>query len=278
MSEVIKETTQSTPPKTKPFRFNTQLYLLLCKAVSEKRAHVPPVNKKTEMMNETCALFISVLPQAIREKYMDPKGKTCSDHFELLVSQRRDENKRNANASGISEEQTEMNELLDDLILQRDEVEEDCRKVREEKTAQDKKLCEAAKEIRSQATSRMSRKTSEESTAEESDKKRRKVVTINSYEEELELLKDSLAERRENERKRMALDRERLELEKEQTSLQELKAKKQMELEEKRLEIEAGRLEIDRQKAFAELAERRAGVEERKAMVGAFNGLAKKLG
>lgn len=209
----------STPTKTRRFRSSTQLDLLLCKSINEKRAHVSPMNKKTDLINEACALFISVLPQEVREKYMDPKRKTCSDHFNLLVSQRRKEDMKNRNASGIFEKQTELNQILDDLILQRDEVDEVHRKKRDSKTVQDKKLDDAAKQIRSQATSRMSRLSSEDSSEYKPERKKLKVVTVASDDEEIKLLKQSITKRRKNERKKMEIDRERLELDKEHTRI-----------------------------------------------------------
>lgn len=66
-------------------------------------------------------------------------------------------------------------------------------------------------------------------------------------------------------------------MERERARAAELKMKKDHELEEKRLAIEESKLEVERQKVFMELAERRAGIEERKAMVGALSGLAKKF-
>lgn len=210
MAEVIvvdetQSTTAAASPdaKRKRFRFKPQLDLLLCKAVMETKAHAPPVNKKMEVMGEARNLFISGLPAAVRETYSEPKVKTISDRFDLIANHRRDEDRKNSSASGISEEKTELNDILDDLILQRDEDDESRRKVREEKTELDKKLDVDAEEIRSQATSRMSRPQVEE--GEEGERKKRKVVSIDSDDEELELLKKSLAERRENERTRMEL-------------------------------------------------------------------------
>lgn len=106
------------------FRFTTELDLLLCKAVMETEAHIPPYNMKIKRMSEACELFINSLPSGVRNIHIDPKTKTVSDRFELIVKQRRDEDAATRAASGISEERSEFNVLLDDLILMRDDVEE----------------------------------------------------------------------------------------------------------------------------------------------------------
>ena len=115
-------------------------------------------------MNDTCVIFIKVLPEDVGNKYLLPKSKTISDRFDLICAQRRAEDKKNCKASGISEEEMELNSLLDDLILQRDEDDEAKRKVKEEKTALDKKLDHAANQIRDQATSQLSASKDEERT------------------------------------------------------------------------------------------------------------------
>ena len=76
------------------FSFTTALDLVLCKAVAEKNAHDPPPNQKMKKMSEACNPFLSLIPTHIRNLHIDPKGKTVSDRFELLVRQRRN-NKAN---------------------------------------------------------------------------------------------------------------------------------------------------------------------------------------
>lgn len=259
-------------------RFNASLDLLLCKAVLETGAHAPPVHGKTKLMAQTCEIFLRALPARIRDQYAEPKGKTVYDRFELLVKNRRSEDKKTAAASGISEERMEMHELLDDMILQRDELYETRRKDREERTASDKRLDDAGKEVRSRAMSRMSSEMDEVSSTDGgTSKKARKVVTLESDDEELELLRESIKERRENELKRMKIEEARLNLDRQRADEEREKTKRKQDLEKKRLEIEEGKLELERQKVIVELAERKAGVEERKSMVNVLESLAKKL-
>lgn len=142
---------------------------------------------------------------------MDPKGKSISNRFDLIVYQRRKQDKNNPNASGISEEQTELNDLLDDIIHHRDKLETELREKREEWTAQDKKLYEAEKKIRIHSTSRMNIQSSKNATGEEHEQKRRKTVVLDSDDENFELPKKSLAQRRQNDQMQMDSDCERSE-------------------------------------------------------------------
>ena len=273
---------RGTPPSSatrKPrFRFSTALDLLLCKAISEKNAHIPPQNQKMKLMNEACELFLTILPQRVREMYVDPKGKTISDRFELISKQRRSDDGKARAASGISEERTELDIILDDLLLQRDEVEEQRRKEREEKTEKDKNIEAASEEMRTKALSRSSAAGLSADDAEEPKRKVRRVVSLDSDDEELEMLKASMQERRETERKRLEIESARLEFERKEAIERRDKVEREQVLEAKRLEIQQSELELARQKTFAELASQRAQMEERKAMVSFLSSLAKKIG
>lgn len=70
--------------------------------------------------------------------------------------ERREHVKRNASASGISEEYGEKEVLLDDLILEIDEKHEAENALREEKNANEKRLLLAGEKIRDQALRRRS--------------------------------------------------------------------------------------------------------------------------
>lgn len=271
-----------TPPSSATrksrFRFNIALDLLLCKAIFEKNAHAPPQNQKMKLMNEACELFLTIIPPRIREMYADPKGKTISDRFELIAKQRRSDDGKNRAATGIAEERTELDMLLDDMLLQRDELEEQRRKERDEKTEKDKNLEEASMDIRSKALSRSSAVSASGEDGNESKRKVRRVVSLDSDDEELEILKSAIDERRQNERKRLDIEQERLAFEMKQAKERSEKAEREHELEKKRLDIQQGELELARQKTFAELASQRTQMDERKVLVSVLSGLAKKLG
>lgn len=271
-SSTNDDTTSPSSATRKPrFRFTTALDLLMCKAIQEKNAHAPPQNQKMKLMNEACDLFLTIIPQHFRDMYAEPKGKTISDRFELIAKQRRSDDGKTRAASGIAEERTELDMLLDDMLLQRDEVDEQRRKEREEKTEKDKKLEEASAEIRSKALSRASVAGSSEEDGIESKRKVRRVVSLDSDDEELEMMKAAIDERRENERKRLEIERERLSFEMTEARERSDKAEREHELEKKRLDIQKGELELARQKTFAEM-------EERKVLLSVLSGLSKKIG
>ena len=84
----------------------------------------------------------------------------------------------------------------------------------------------------------MSRNTSSSAGGEKRQpRKVRKVVTLEWEDEEMELLKQTIEYRRENERKRLELERARLELGSKKAEERRKKQRKDHELEEKRLEI-----------------------------------------
>ena len=129
-------------------------------------------------MQKANEVMIAALPAQVKNACMDPTWKTCKDHFELVVKQRRETDRENRNMSGIAEDQTELDDLLDDLITQRDDMEEKRREEKDEKTEIDKRLDEARKEVRQRAKSRMEKRASESdgSDTEESGRKKRKVI------------------------------------------------------------------------------------------------------
>ena len=154
--------------------------------------------------------MIAALPAQVKNACTDLTCKTCNDHVELLVKQRRETDRENRNKSGIAEDQTEFDGLLDDLITQRDDMEEKRREEKDEKTALDKRLDEAGKELRQRAKSRMSKRASEsdESDTEGSGRNKRKGISLDSNDEELDLLKETIADRRIAEKAEMDIDRE----------------------------------------------------------------------
>lgn len=68
------------------FSFNEQLDVLLCKAISECGAHAPPIKEKTKLMNKACDIFVNTLLQHVQDMHAEPKGKTCSDCFDLIAN------------------------------------------------------------------------------------------------------------------------------------------------------------------------------------------------
>lgn len=110
--------------------------------------------------------------------------------------------------SVISEERSELNNFLDDIIHQRDELLESQRKKRDEKAALDRRFDDVAREVPSQALSQMSsdregRSQDKVETGEEKNRKMRKVLFLDSDDEELKLLRESMTWLLEGEWKKM---------------------------------------------------------------------------
>ena len=78
--------------------------------------------------------------------------------------------------------------MLEDMILHRNEFNSERRKKCDDNTELDKKLDDADIEVRIHASARM-RKSTDESTGIESEKKKSKIVNVDSDDEELELLR-----------------------------------------------------------------------------------------
>lgn len=64
------------------------------------------------------------LPAGVFRNMQKPYHKTLTDSIKLLVAKWRDKVKKNIAASGIAEELTEADEILDDMILKLNEAEE----------------------------------------------------------------------------------------------------------------------------------------------------------
>lgn len=143
--------------KKKRLRFTTRLHLLFFKAISEAGARVAPRIENSKLMQKEKEIMVTTLPAYIRETCLEPSWKTCNDHFDLIAKQRRETDHANRNKSGISEEQSELGAPLDDLLLQRDEMEEKRREEKDAKTALDKRLKDAGNEMRDNAKARMAK-------------------------------------------------------------------------------------------------------------------------
>lgn len=142
----------------------------------------------------------------------------------------------------------------------------------------DKKLEETSAEIRSAALSRSTATSSSGEDGNESMRKVDRIVSLDSDDVELEILKAAIDDRPENERKRLEIDREPLAFDKKEAKDRSEKAEREHELKKKRLDIQQGEQELARQKTFADLASQRAQMEERKALVPVLSGLEKKIG
>ena len=106
----------------------------------------------------------------------------------------------------------------------------------------------------------------------------RRVVSLDSDDENIEMLKSVIDERRENERNRVKIEHARLYVERKEASERVDEAERDQGLEKKWLDIQQRELYLARQMTFAEFASQRAQMGERKSMVSVLSSLAKKIG
>ncbi len=77
--------------------------------------------KKGEMFDSVKEVFVQSLPSSVFDTNEKPSLKSVRDRFARLEEKRRDFAKRHALQSGNMESVTETDQLLDDLILEKDE-------------------------------------------------------------------------------------------------------------------------------------------------------------
>ena len=90
------------------------------------------------------------------EKMRIPSDKTIRDRFNLLVRNRRADKRRNALASGIVEEESQNQNLLDNIIFEMYTVISEREARKGALAARERMICEAAASIRDTALKRKS--------------------------------------------------------------------------------------------------------------------------
>lgn len=127
-----------------------------------------------------------------------PKPKFLTDLFHLLVEIRKATAKENGVTSGLAEEASEKDQLLDELIIQIDEYEESSRKEKEQRSSTEQTLLIAGEQIRNVALARHKSSSTSDRSGEEnfksvrgtSCKKRKTIAEDGSDMHELHLLKE----------------------------------------------------------------------------------------
>lgn len=114
--------------------------MLLVQSVWEHYAHIVGHGKKNAMFKLVLSTFIAHVPCRMLEAYNKPSVKTLRDKLESLVKNRKEINSCNDCTSGIIEDMSELDQILDDLILQREEVDEDKNKSKWEATKRENSL------------------------------------------------------------------------------------------------------------------------------------------
>jgi len=268
--------------RLKRFSYTAAWDLLLLKAVATSGAHIAAHGQTTARYQEAVSLFLQAAPTGSLKDVVSPTWKSLRDRFKKITTDRREENKANAGASGIIEVRGEREVLLDDLLHGMGEHEELKRSERDEKTEKEKQLVRAGERIREQALNRQSCSASDEvvdlakelSTQAErptlSSKVKRSRLTYESDGEDKQILFDDMRARRETESKRLRLEEMRLEMDKSRDERDANRDAKVQDREERKLILAERKTEI-------ELEERREALKERKSMIDVLASLASKL-
>ena len=140
--------------KLKKYTFSKDARLLLLKAVREFDAHLPGYGEKGKKFSKVYERFTENLSPKLLLRQQKPSLKTLRDKFRTMLSARKQQNAKNAAASGICEIVTEEEQLLDDFLLEiREEKSE--REMKKKNSSQaEERLVNAGEKIQSMALER----------------------------------------------------------------------------------------------------------------------------
>ena len=267
--------------RVKRFRFSERCDLLLLQAVALTGAHLAPHGEKMKRFEESLSSFVQAA-KVQSEGYSIPTCRTFISRFDNLIRKRRLAVRVNNDASGISENITEKDSILDDMILEIDDYLEQKQEEEQNRSATEAQLVEAGRAIRELACNRQVAMNeaddinsaeisnepqdsedriipNDEVTPPRRKRRRRSSVAIESDEECNRMFLKEMKLKRESEDKRTELEKQRLEIEINNSSRWERNAEIQM----RRIDIDEKRLEMDRIRHEAEEKNR---TEERKAL------------
>lgn len=144
------------------FTFTNDTKLVLVQCVAEHEGHLAAHGQLDAVFSKVRSMFIENLPSELWQRQHMPGVKTLRDKFRALMRARRTVDSENAGASGISEDITESDQFLDDMIKEKDAEEEDKKVKRDEATAKDKELTQMGFDLRGEASCRTAKETTEE--------------------------------------------------------------------------------------------------------------------
>lgn len=164
---------QSTRGLSK-FIFDDKDKLTLVQSVAEHEAHLAAHGHLDRLFEKVRETFIENIPPSTWLQHVKPTVKTLRDKFRAMTRDRRRVDHENAAASGIAEEISEVDQLLDDLISEKDREDEERTEKREEATAKEARLVECGKELREAAASRCKERSDEENSERKKNRKRKR--------------------------------------------------------------------------------------------------------
>lgn len=274
----------STPGRRKLKRFT---YIpsyddALLKCVRQLDAHKAEYGQKEKAFETVQEKFLTAIPANVFEAYERPSVKSLRDRFIRLVERRRDTVRASEMESGNKEVLTDVDVLLDDLILEMDEWREELRAEKERSGEREKALLTAGQEIRAQALGRKRVASEDAVDGENAEKKSRKHTggTGSVLDDVSGCMMDTAERQSAIEEKKLAVDERRFAFERERSEREDGRftrtqgiAERRQSLDERRFELEKAERE-DRMKEEKE--ERRENREERKAMLSLIQKLMEK--
>ena len=106
--------------------------LLLLQSVQEHNAHRAGHGQQDKLFEDVLKTFIQNIPDTMWGTMQKPVVKTLRDKFRMMMRARRAENRRKEAASGNLEVGSDVDQLLDDLILKKDDDDLERRKQKDE--------------------------------------------------------------------------------------------------------------------------------------------------
>lgn len=134
------------------------LKFLLVQCVREHDAHRAGHGELDRKFQQVLDTFIENLPNTMWCTMQKPAVKTLRDKYRGLVKDRKAKVASNLAESGIVEDISELDQLLDDLMHERDDLDTQKRQERQEMDAREESLVAAGEEIRQQACVRQTRR------------------------------------------------------------------------------------------------------------------------
>lgn len=192
--------TSVAPRPLSRFNFNIQSKLTLVQSVGAHGAHVAEHGHLDAVFEEVRKTFIQNLPPSTWTTHSKPSVKTLRDKFRYMMRARRTVDRSNAGASGIAEDITETDQVLDDLITEKDEEEEEKKVARDEASAKESDLIEKGFELRGAASCRTQSESEEEKKArreERANNRKRRLEEGTDGDEWSQMMRTQLVERRE---------------------------------------------------------------------------------
>lgn len=223
--------------------------MLLCESVRENGAHLAAHGQNDHAFAGVRETFLKNVPEQTWNRHCKPSVKTLQDRFRSLMRERKVVNARNEGASGIVEDVSQLDAVMDDLLREKDDEKLKRKKLRDRMDAKEQALVAAGENIRTLAVERSSKRVIEEifdSPSEMSSKKSPAKISKrsdSSFDEWQNMLSKELESQREGREKDFLLREAELKIQRER--LEEEKKDREAQRESQREQTEAQKAQMD---------------------------------